>query len=141
MEVGISNGYEPRFDINLPFGQEGELIVLQKLRSITDGGLRIEVKRDRRFQDTGRLYVETEQNAFNRGVWKPSGINTTAAEAWVFLCNNDCGLFLIDTPWLKRAVEEAGKHKSNHCTEQDGDNPTRGICIFLNHLALTRRVA
>jgi len=134
----ITTGHKPGWDIDLGFGQQGEIIVLDIIQSIANGSIRCEVKRDRQFQKTGRLYVEQEQNARNRGVWKPSGLSTSTATVWAFLVNDGQGLIVVDTPWLKRAVMEAAKHKSNHCEERDGDNPTRGVCIELNHLKISR---
>lgn len=138
MSDRMAAGYVPDWDIDLANGEQGQLIALNMLEDIVAGRLRVEVKRDSKFTKTGRLYVEREQNARNRGVWKPSGLMTTTAQAWAFLCNNDQGLFIVDTPWLQRAVDSAAKHPSNHGQEKDGDNPTKGICVSLNHFTITR---
>lgn len=134
----MAAGYVPAWDIDLADGEQGQLIAFDMLKDIVAGRIRVEVKRDSKFANTGRLYIEHEQNARNRGVWSPSGLMTSTAQAWAFLCNNDQGLFVVGTPWLKRAVERARQHPSNHGAERDGDNPTRGICVQLNHLTLTR---
>lgn len=139
MTERIAAGHEPRWDLDLSFGKQGELLVLNVIQSIANGTCQCEVKRDRQFQKTGRLYIELEQNPGNRGIWVPSGLAKSRAPAWAFLCNNDQGLFLVDTPWLKRAVELAAQFKANHAAERDGDNPTRGVCITLTHLQATRQ--
>lgn len=138
MNDRMATGYVPDWDIDLAHGEQGQLIALDMLQDIVAGRIRVEVKRDSGFIKSGRLYIETEQNPMRRGIWKPSGISISKAQAWAFLCNNDQGLFIVDSPWLKRAVEEAAKHPSNHAAEKDGDNPTRGICISLNHFGLKR---
>ncbi len=134
----MAAGYVPAWDIDLAYGEQGQLIAFDMLKDIVAGRIRVEVKRDSKFANTGRLYVEHEQNARNRGIWKPSGLLTSTAQAWAFLCNNDQGLFVVDTPWLKRAVEKANQHPTNRVAERDGDNPTRGVCVQLNHFTLTR---
>lgn len=138
MNDRMAEGYVPNWDIDLAHGEQGQLIAFDMLKDIVAGRIHVEVKRDSRFNKTGRLYVECQQNARNRGVWKPSGLRTTTAQAWAFLCNDNQGLFIVDTPWLERAVESAAKHPSNHGYEKDGDNPTKGICVTLNHFTITR---
>jgi hypothetical protein len=136
----ISAGYEPNWDLDLAFGEQGQLIVLDMIKAIANGTIRCEVKRDRRFQDTGRLYIEHYQDRRNTGIWKPSGLlHLPGSQAWAFLVNNGQGLFIVDTPWLKRAVAMAAEYQGNHVEERDGDNPTRGIAIHLTHLEKTRR--
>jgi hypothetical protein len=43
------------FDLDFSFGREGEELVEQLLTK----GKRVEVKRDRKWQDTGNVYIET----------------------------------------------------------------------------------
>jgi hypothetical protein len=135
----VAIGHKPEWDVDLAYGQQGELVVLDMIKAIANGTVRCEIKRDRGFLKSGRLYIEHEQNARNRGIWKPSGILTSTAQAWAFLVNNGQGLIVVDTPWLKRAVARAAEHPSNHASERDGDNPTRGVCIELNHLKISRQ--
>ena len=69
------------FDLDLNFGLEGEAIVYELLT----GGKTIEVKRDRRWKETGNLYIETECFYQKDNCWKLSGLRATKAEYWAFV--------------------------------------------------------
>lgn len=74
-------GWNPKFDLDLKFGQQGE----QWLRTLgAPGGLKIEVKTERdQWFTTGNLVFEYRC----RG--KPSGVSTTEADFWVQILSKD----------------------------------------------------
>lgn len=110
------NGYNPGFDIkidknstfakSLEFGEHFEKLLEEILNKLP-----IEVKTDKKYQDTGNLYIETK----SRG--KQSGINTTSAVYWAFnLWREDFELptfLLIPTERLKKYINEINYLKKN----------------------------
>lgn len=68
------------WDIDFRYGQQGEQMVKDLLTIET-----VEVKRDRRWKETGNLFIETECFYVNDGVTKRSGILTTKATHWAFV--------------------------------------------------------
>lgn len=123
-----ADGYEPKFDLDLEYGQQAELLVTDIARSIRDGS--VEVKRDGRWQDTGNLYVE--YSCMRGGEWRPSGIKASDADLWTFVLGDT--EVAITVP--KGVLEELCKylyHKGGtyRLEERRGSHPTRGIKIPL----------
>lgn len=127
------------FDIDLKYGRGGEAYVGDICRLLTEGGAdgTIEVKRDAVFVWTQRFYVEQECRS-RGGLWKPSGIATTNAAYWAFVMGSHPGFLVIETSWLKRAVDMAAQDSRNKISCDHGENPTRGTGVYLNHLLKTR---
>ena len=69
------------FDLDYSYGVAGEQLVNQLLT----GGKTVEVKRDRRWKDTGNLFIETEYWSNKHNAWVPGGIRATKAEYWAFV--------------------------------------------------------
>ena len=113
------------FSTDLIFGQEGEKLVQELLT----GGYSVEVKTDRRWVDTGNVYVETDCYYQGKRAWGPSGITTTQADYWAFVLE---GLVvLIPVLALRYAVDEFGT--SIDC--KIPPNPSKGVLLTLPHLA------
>jgi hypothetical protein len=91
------------FDLDFEYGQYGEQLVEELLT----GGKTIEVKRDRKWKDTGNLYVETECYFVKRNGWFPSGINVTEAAYWAFVLEDS--VLMVPTDALKYAVTKFGE--------------------------------
>lgn len=90
---------EARWDIDRPYGEEAENLV-RRLLSVS----KVEVKRDRRTQDTGNLFIEVSGN---RG--EPSGVIVTEASHWVYVIDQRDGIensvaIIIPVQKLKDAV-------------------------------------
>jgi hypothetical protein len=66
------------WDLDFRFGQEGEQYVAHLVETV-------EVKTDRRWKETGNLYIEVYCWSFNTQGWYPSGISTTKATHWSFV--------------------------------------------------------
>lgn len=123
------DGYEPRFDIDLPWGKVGEDFIEALLtQAENDDRLTVEVKRKTYMDD--RFYVETHQDPGGRGRFKPSGIQTSTAAYWAFVIM-DTGVTIIAP---RRAWREAAKAAAGRPQERDGDNPTKGRLISVAEL-------
>lgn len=92
------------FDLDLEFGQEGENFVKELF---TEGGT-IEVKRDRRWKETGNVYVETECFFTRNNQWAPSGLSVTKAKYWAFVLEE--ATLVVPTDALRYAVVEFGSY-------------------------------
>lgn len=91
------------FDLDFQYGVDGENLVSDLLL----GKRTVEVKRDRRWVDTGNLYVETSCY-FNRSqMWEPSGLSVTKAGYWAFVIEEST--LIIPTDVLKFAVSVYGR--------------------------------
>jgi len=78
--VGLNIVGKSDWDIDFRYGQHGEQMVKDLLTIET-----VEVKRDRRWKETGNLFIETECFYVNDGVAKRSGILTSKASHWAFV--------------------------------------------------------
>lgn len=106
------------WDLDLRDGERGESEIADLLSMDT-----VEVKTDKRWQETGNLYVETECYYVNDNAWKPSGIRVSEATHWAFLLQD---IALIMPLWqLREAVYTVGRPIT--CDIQP--NPTRGYLI------------
>ena len=90
------------FDLDLEFGQEGENFVKELL---TDGST-IEVKRDRKWKQTGNVYIETECFFTANEKWHLSGLSVTKAKYWAFVLEDASLIVPIDA--LRYAIKEFG---------------------------------
>jgi hypothetical protein len=91
------------FDLDLEFGQEGETLV----KELLTGGHTIEVKRDRKWKETGNLYIETSCFFTRNNQWAPSGLMVTEAKYWAFVLED--ATLIVPTDALRYAIMEFGK--------------------------------
>jgi hypothetical protein len=112
------------FDMDLAFGQEGESLV----KELLTGGQTVEVKRDKRWVETGNLYIETECYFNRTHSWGPSGISVTKAAYWAFVLEEM--VLIIPTDALRYAVDEFGS--SIVCNIPP--NPSRGVLVTVPQL-------
>lgn len=90
-----AKGYEPRFDLDLQYGQAGEHWLMWLGKS--DAKVEVKTERDT-WRETGNICFEYEC----RG--KPSGVATTQSDYWVHLLAIDgivYGGYIWATPYLK----------------------------------------
>jgi hypothetical protein len=90
------------FDIDLRYGQEGESYVKSLLNLET-----IEVKRDKRWKETGNLYIEVWCWSQNNREWYPSGLQATKATHWSFVLEEM--VITVPIEQLKKAVKKFGR--------------------------------
>lgn len=124
----MTTGYEPDFDIDVQYGEQGELMVGELFKQLLNGHASKEVKRERYRNES--LYVECWQRPAWRGTetefpWKPSGLSTTKADYYVFQKPGGI-MFAVPTELLKEVIRR-GLGKSVNTNR--GDNPTRGYLI------------
>jgi hypothetical protein len=116
--------YEPAFDLDFSRGQVGEKLTGTFLQALE--GSRIEVKTDYRVWETGNVYVETWQYRLAGAIdKKPSGINTTTADYWVFASPTGRGFICIETDELKRIIRETNPRE----VKQPISNPESNASI------------
>lgn len=115
--------YQPEWDIDREYGEYGEDTVR---RFLALDKSRIETKRKRIPDDI--FYVETHQSPLLGG-FRPSGINTTAAEYYIYVIADTGVMVAIPVPLLKAAALNA-----NRADERDGSNPTRGRLVRFRDL-------
>lgn len=117
---GLGMQFNSDFRYDLKVGQLEEKWLADLLQSKT-----LEVKRDFKASQTGRVFVEF----FCRG--KPSGIATTEADHWAFILNDGI-VIILPTERLKELVEEAQEKGK---TVSGGDsNVSQGALIKLERL-------
>ena len=111
------------FDIDLKFGKQGEETVANILSIET-----VEVKRDKRWKDTGNLYIETDCWYNASQSWKPSGLSVSKATHYAFVLENM--VVIVTTEDLKAIVEKSGR--PIECKIEP--NPSKGYLIKLSHI-------
>ena len=116
--------YNPDWDIDLAFGEEGEQLVRTILGLAAE---QLEVKR-KRCIDT-KFYVEVAHSPGATGNYKPSGINTTRATYWAYVVGDTGIVFIVPTGLLKDAARGALRVE-----EYDGDNPTKGRLVSVDEI-------
>lgn len=131
-------GAFPAFDLDLQYGQSGEVFVEDLVRDTLHG--KIEVKTDRRWQDTGNLFIETECWSIRQQCFTPSGINTSESDFYAFVLpvgERTPMVAYFPTKLVKLVVEELGRPIEQNWSE----NPSKGYLITLEDMySYARRV-
>lgn len=91
------------WDIDLRFGQDGEKYVNNLLTNIET----IEVKRDKRWIQTGNLFIETQCWSDKINKWYESVINASKATHWAFVVEELVVILPIEK--LKQVVQTYGR--------------------------------
>lgn len=138
MRARLSEGYQPDWDVDLRYGNEGEQLVADFLTGMLGpetGRLTVEVKTDRKVADTGNIWIELECR--RKDGWHDSGIRTSKADAWSIVFDETC-FITISTATLRAIAEHAHGERSIdgkyflRSEETDGSHPTRGVKLPLN---------
>ena len=106
------------WDLDLRAGELGESRVADLLSLDT-----VEVKTDRRWKETGNLYIETECYYVKDNCWKPSGVRVSKASHWAFVLESS--VLIIPTDILKEVVW----HSNRPITCNIPPNPSRGYLV------------
>lgn len=123
-ENRLSEGYEPRWDLDYEVGRQGELFVRDIIESL--GKDAIEIKTDEKAVHTGRVYIET-QCLFRDG-WKPSGITTTEADYCAYVVGGSL-VIVVPTRLLRQAISHGIPAEC-----KKGTHPTKGVLMSLGAL-------
>jgi hypothetical protein len=121
---GVMKKPEPRFDIDLKWGEQGELQIGEFLEWIAEGHGRVEVKRKLDLD----FYIETHCDKGRTGHYEPSGISISTAHAWAFVIGDTGIAVIVPADELRAALTECGALDRE---ERDGNCPTRGKLISL----------
>ena len=116
------------WDLDLRFGQEGEVLVNSLLTAPIET---VEVKRDRRWKETGNIYIETECWSDALGSWYDSGITATKASHWSFILESL--IVTIPTDTIRKAIVLYGIKREMNRPEYS----TKGFTITVNDLIRT----
>lgn len=106
------------WDLDLRAGEAGEHKIADLLSADT-----IEVKTDRRWWETGNVYIETECFYQASQSWQPSGLMVSKATHWAFVLED--AVLITDLSTLKAAVRENGRAIACNIPP----NPSRGFLI------------
>lgn len=131
MSDRLSDGYQPRFDLDRQVGEQGELFV----HSIADAlrsGL-VEVKYEQAASKYGNVYIEF---ACRRGgQFLPSGIDKTESDLWAWVLGRDAPQIAVVAPVaLARAVKERAVREGAIRNTIRGSHPTNGAVVSLEKL-------
>ena len=107
------------FDLDYSFGAAGESLV----NDLLTGGKTVEVKRDRKWWDTGNIFIEVQCWYNNTMSWQDSGLTTSKADYWAFVLES--GVIIVPIGHVKYAVKVFGKRIE--CTIEP--NNSRGYLI------------
>ena len=113
------------WDLDLRFGQEGEVLVNSLLTAPIET---VEVKRDRRWKETGNLYIETECWSDVLVCWYASGISITRATHWSFILEDS--VLTVPTDNIRKAIAIYGIRREMNRPEYS----TKGFTITVQDL-------
>ena len=113
------------WDLDLRFGQQGEVMVNSLLTAPIET---VEVKRDRRWKETGNLYIETECWSDVLACWYASGISTTKASHWSFILEDS--VLTVPTQRVRLAIAKHGVKREMNRPEYS----TKGFTITVADL-------
>ena len=113
------------WDLDLRFGQEGEVMVNSLLTAPVET---VEVKRDRRWKETGNLYIETECWSDALSCWYGSGVTTSKASHWSFILED--AVLIIPTDSVRKAITDYGIKREMNRSEYS----TKGFTITVAEL-------
>lgn len=113
----------PDWDLDFSYGKEGE----ERAEAIIQGMISgtTEVKRDRKFHNTGNIYVEYE--CLRADGWSQSGIRTSQADNWTFILGNSNIAISVQTEDLKLLFDYYYGILPRVCP--NGSHPTKGVAI------------
>lgn len=118
------------FDLDFSYGRAGEILVEELL----GGGKTVEVKRDRRWRETGNVYIEIECWYNASQSWEPSGLSVSEASHWAFVLEQS--VFIVPTYVLRETV---GKH-GRQITCEIPPNKSKGFLIKVEDLLTETKV-
>jgi hypothetical protein len=114
------------FDLDFSYGYAGEQLVEELLTN----GKTVEVKRDRRWHETGNLYIEVECWYNSTQSWQASGVAVTEADYWAFVLEES--VLMIPTINVIQAINQYGRQ----ITCEIPPNKSRGFLITVNDLLI-----
>lgn len=120
---------DSNWDLDLRDGLTGESKVADLLHIDT-----IEVKTDRRWIETGNLFIEESCFYQGSGSWAPSGIAISRASHWAFVLEGS--VIIVARDHLIDVVKEFGRPIEN----KQPPNQSKGHLITPSHLINYKRI-
>jgi hypothetical protein len=117
--ISVSQGNTPEWDLQVNRGALGQQLVWDVM---VEDAERVEVKTDAMAHRTGNVFVEVRQ--FVGGGWRPSGINVTTSDVWVFRVRDVT--IAVPLPRLREAVRQFGRFTHGN---SEGGVPTEGYLV------------
>ncbi len=125
----LTDSWNPHFDHDLERGKVGENLLDTFLGDLANGA-KFEVKTDYLAWETGNFYIETWQwNWSDRSDIRPSGINVTTADWWVFAGPNGNGFIAIRTSDLKDIIRDTDPREVEQPITNDYTNASKGRLV------------
>lgn len=121
---------DSNWDLDLRAGLTGESRVADLLSIDT-----VEIKTDRRWHETGNVYIETDCWYVGSQSWEPSGIRISKATHWAFVLEDAVLILPLDR--LIKAVNDSGTIIICNIPP----NPSRGFLLKVTTLIEHIRVA
>jgi hypothetical protein len=121
---------DSNWDLDLRAGLTGESRVADLLSLDT-----IEVKTDRRWYETGNVYIETDCWYVGSQSWEPSGIRVSKATHWAFVLEDS--VLIVPFQRLCQAVNDSGTVILCNIPP----NPSRGFLLKVTTLMEHMRIA
>lgn len=119
--------YRPSWDLDLSVGKAHEEHVWSALQL---PATHVEVKADRRYVETGNVFIEVAQLPRGCAEYKPSGIHVTEATYWAFCAGS--AVALIPAEVIRQVISNQDGPPVDGGL--NGDNPTKGYPISLRAL-------
>jgi hypothetical protein len=117
-------GTKSDWDIDLRYGQIGEKYVENLLTNVET----VEVKRDKRWIETGNIYIETQCWSDKRKIWYKSGLTTSKATHWAYVVEEM--VVMVPIEHLRKVVETYGRIIEMRRSEYS----TRGYLITIEDI-------
>lgn len=114
---------DSNWDLDLRDGLAGESKVADLLSLDT-----VEVKTDRRWWETGNIYIETECWYQSTQEWKPSGIRVSLATHWAYVLEDT--VLIVPLERLKEMIWTVGRPINCNIPP----NPSRGYLVTVSAL-------
>jgi len=114
---------DSNWDIDLRAGLQGESRVADLLSLDT-----VEVKTDRRWVETGNIYIETSCYYRKTDSWEKSGVYVSKATHWAFVLEDS--VLVVPLHRVKQAITNIGRP----ITCNIPPNPSRGYIVNVSSL-------
>ncbi len=123
----VTPAYQPDFDHDRVYGEQGEALV-ERLRSLALAGS-IETKR-KRYPDS-QFYIELAHRPRGRSEYVKSGLNVTRADYLAYVVGDSGVVVFFPTRVIRQYLQQ---NNGVSASERDGGNPTKGRLISLDAL-------
>lgn len=120
---------QAEWDAQYAIGLMGEGMSDELFRTLLGGNtdIRVEVKTQPEFHNTGNLYVEYQQGG--PGNWRQSGIGITEADMWNFVLPKTGVMLVVPIELVREEARRARDAGRVGEAKRKNDMPTRGALV------------